>query len=586
MAWYLRNATYSGAERVLADSDATSSSYFFLNSNEAWGQYSLTVRVYTRNGSTDTQVASGTLAAGNWSLASKNISVTVPSAVTVADGDRVVIGVQPYQGATGATNYKWVSAALTGYSIAEGTHNFVVKCESFNDSEGSECIQVYFGNQQSYAPSGLIAAMPALDAPTGVTIAFDGTDIDVTFTDNAANESGVKWKVAYDGGAYGEPTTIATPNTTSFSFTPTAGWTSAKVAVAAYNDGGTSAYAESGTVQRTFVTVTEGAASASGTESSASSSAEIGVSSGQASASGSSTASSGEAVVIVTAGSASADGTESVQRLSNTVFTGEWVNLDFVQSGFANTPIAVAGGQTLTITHATVTVTAGNAVGQGLTTTATATSGASITITGSTNVASGTSATAGGSVRNTVYAGDAAANGVSVTASVTSGATVTCTAGFAVGSGTSTLSASTSSPVVTVTAGVATSDGIEFTVPFGSTATAIGGYAVGDGSTATAAGQLAATVTVTAGRADASGRTVYATGAFTSVVCTAGVATSSGVTFGIIHDALVSCLSGYASSEGSTFRASPVYPGWTEREGNTTAWSERSAATTAWTLRH
>jgi hypothetical protein len=90
-----------------------------------------------------------------------------------------------------------------------------------------------------------------LEPPTGVSISFDGTDIDVTWNDNATNETGYKYKVAYDGGSYGSVVTISnSQNAESVSFTPTAGWSSVKVAVAAYNATLESSWAESGLLYR------------------------------------------------------------------------------------------------------------------------------------------------------------------------------------------------------------------------------------------------------------------------------------------------------------------------------------------------
>lgn len=82
-------------------------------------------------------------------------------------------------------------------------------------------------------------------APDAVTAVLDDTDIDVTITESANNEDGYRWKVAYDGLAYGAPTTVAGANPTGFTFTPEAGHSWAVVAACLYNDSGDSVYVES-----------------------------------------------------------------------------------------------------------------------------------------------------------------------------------------------------------------------------------------------------------------------------------------------------------------------------------------------------
>jgi hypothetical protein len=79
--------------------------------------------------------------------------------------------------------------------------------------------------------------MALSEPPSNVVVDYNSgaNKVTVTFSDMSSSEDGIKYKVAYDGGAYGSVTTIATPNTTSFQFTPSGSWNSITVAVQSYN---------------------------------------------------------------------------------------------------------------------------------------------------------------------------------------------------------------------------------------------------------------------------------------------------------------------------------------------------------------
>jgi hypothetical protein len=158
-----------------------------------------------------------------------------------ADGD--VIGVLPYA----SSNFSSLNVADHVAAEAGGYCDFgiIPKPQAYSDGTTYASSENANENQRPYLTITYLALVPPA-APSDVAAAIDGDEIAVTWTDNASGETGYKYKVAYDGGEYGEAVIMEdSADAESVSFTPEEGWATVKVAVAAYSDGGDSEYAES-----------------------------------------------------------------------------------------------------------------------------------------------------------------------------------------------------------------------------------------------------------------------------------------------------------------------------------------------------
>jgi hypothetical protein len=145
-------------------------------------------------------------------------------------------------------NDQW---ALSGIDLTAAYNTPEGNCTSYSEFGAGTVVSDLDWTLWALTGYGAMDALLTDTYPvTGVHIALevDG-DVLVSFTNPATNEDGIRYKVDY-GSGYGAPVTRATPDLTSFSFTPNPGWGSVKVAVCTYNaDGGESAYSESNTIE-------------------------------------------------------------------------------------------------------------------------------------------------------------------------------------------------------------------------------------------------------------------------------------------------------------------------------------------------
>lgn len=228
MAWYARNATatrFGASRRCLDQSDATSSNYIGVDTYG--GEDPFYVRAMLAAVDSSGNVSGGTYNSA-WSAnltaapnQARTFNIGIASDVTIPVNGGVLLWIQFGVDQGSPEELKFYTAALNGKKLAAGSHNITVFCGGSTNLQG----EVYFGNQQTYAPEAIIAdASTAPLAPTGLSAAISGAGTLLSWT-GSAGATGYKvyrgtspnpttlHATLGDVSSYNDTTSLSAPNT-------------------------------------------------------------------------------------------------------------------------------------------------------------------------------------------------------------------------------------------------------------------------------------------------------------------------------------------------------------------------------------